>query len=1247
MEMNPLALVVTPHPVSLQGQRVLDEVAAALIPGETLVTFLGRHEIVRGQQWAVSIGGIDVKEEHWHLIRPKHAQLIEVRRMVHEDVLRLVAVAVLSYFTMGAGGLGAGGLFATGGAIGGGWLAAGVVFVAGSMVINKMLAPKQPGARAENSVSPTYSLSGGRNRMRPYEAMALVLGEPYAVPDLASQPYMLFASGEQFLWQMFHLGVNCAEVTNLRIGQTALSAYQGVTVLRSGLANNNSAFPRLGSSVDTVQGALLSPGMYTTRTSSAGTVILALDFVSSLFLMSADGAVTTMRVDVVIHYREVGSGTWLPFTSYIPGIPAVTRSVTGPSEEGSISYTEVVVPAVQEVPAGFLRLSNASQKPLRTTLELAVPSAQYEVRITKGSDDYSGVDGSNAVEWVQLRSYQEDLANYDGQSRLAIQIQASGQLNGALDELNANLRAKPMDYWNGSDWVTATDRGSGLCNPGAIFLKLCRGGFDSNGRRMFGLGYADAQIDIEGLKGFMAHCASKGFEFDYLVQEAMSIDELLDAVAYAGMGEKGWIDGKIGVTFYTRDDPIEGIINMGTTKARSFEVSYDTMPTAEEIEARYFDRGRRNEWQPVRVKAPGIDVPSSTGSMPLVGVTTEAHAVTLARFAMAQNVYQRKSVTLEMDLEYMTYRKGSVVALSHDLTQWGYSGRLLNCVDVGGVITLTLDDIAPGDNPLGGSSDRYIGLRLPGEKQMRVFPVAAFSGDARTVTLEGEWPVGVPFPGADEGNPARDTVWIYDFKAVPGQRLMVASIEPNANGARLGLVPISDEFWDFVETGAYQPPPNNSLLRPAPEVTAVIVNESLKRQGNTYFTELSVDFEATGAFSRAELWGAVGEGEIAPALRLLDTGESQTLSWQGGLDERWHLEIRLYGETHASVPYRLFFDVQGLRKPPPDIDSISVSGDNISWAPVDVPDLAGYLLRFNYGVNSWWEGATPLHEGVITETPYGVIRRPQGLVTILIKAIDTTGNESNEAVWLSYVFPEVLVDNVLLDFPQDPTFPGVITGGAVVGGELLADDTDSFWEPPTSPLYGPSTEDFYLASQYGELVYEFQFTPTDVGMLVLLYEIAGDGYLIEYQAGGGEPFYESPDTDPMWEPGDEMTYGAPSAWAVWPGSIEVDGTLEVRFRITVQGGLVQGAITALSAVVDVPDIAERLEDVAISAGGTRLPITKTYHAIRTVQLTVQAGGTGRSAMTVDKDPALGPLVQIFNAAGTAVAGVLDADIQGY
>lgn len=120
------AMIVTPHPLTLQGQRKLTH--AAFQPGETLAELLSRQSITPGTQWVVEVGGVDVPEQHWHRVRPKHGHLIEARRVPQKDVLRIVAIAALSYFTFGAGGLGSGGLFTATGAIGGGLLAGGTDF---------------------------------------------------------------------------------------------------------------------------------------------------------------------------------------------------------------------------------------------------------------------------------------------------------------------------------------------------------------------------------------------------------------------------------------------------------------------------------------------------------------------------------------------------------------------------------------------------------------------------------------------------------------------------------------------------------------------------------------------------------------------------------------------------------------------------------------------------------------------------------------------------------------------------------------------------------------------------------------------------------------------------------------------------------------------------------------------------------------------------------------------------------------
>lgn len=1248
------ALVVTPHPLTLQGQRVLDAVAAQFEPGDTLAMLLERQGVLPGQQWVVCIEGVPVPDQHWTRVRPKQGWLIEARRVPEKDILRIVAVVALAYFTFGAGGLGGGSFLGLTGTAG--QLAAGAAYLAGSMVINKLLAPKQMGrGNNENNVSPTYSLSGGgRNRARPYEPLALVLGEPYAVPDYGSQPWTFFANGEQYLWQIFHLGLNCADASTLRIGQNALGVYQGVTVLREGLASGNSDFPSLSGSVDTVPGGLLTTGVPVTRTTSDSTVRLAIDLVCSLFATTNDGAYTTRTLDVVAEYRLVGSGTWLPFTPGLADVPAVTQTVViDPDSPFSATYEEVIVPGVAGYPAGTIRLSNASQKPLRTTIEIAPGIGQYEIRLTKATAEYTGTQGSNAVEWVQLRSFQRDLANYEGQSRLAVQIQASGQLNGALDELNCQLRAMPMDYWNGSAWVTATDRASGLCNPGAIFLLLCRGFYVSGGRRFFGLGYTDDQIDIEGLKRFMVRCAAAGFEFDLFLQESISIQELLDAVAYAGMGELSWPDGKIGVVFFTRDDPIEGVISMANIKAKSFEVDYATGPSAEEIEFQYFDRARSNEWKPIRVKAPGVTVPSATASQQLVGVTGEAHAATLARFAMAQNIYQRKTVTLEQDLEYMTYRKGSVVAVSHDLTQWGYSGRLVAAQDVAGVITLTLDENAPGDLPAGASS-RFIGLRIPGETQMRVFPVAAFSGQARTVTLSSAWPAGVALPGATAGNPAHDTVWIYDFKATPGQRMRVASIEPMGNGARMNLVPETTEFWNYTETGAYQPPPNNSLLRGAPQVTSVLVTEELARQGNTFYTQLSVSLEATGPFSRAELWGGVGAGEVAPALVLLDTTRSQTLSWRGGLDERWHLEIRLYGETRAAAPYRMYFDVQGLREAPPQFDLFTVLAQpdgtrqfNFAYVETRAPlDWLGAEIRFLFGshVTPAWESMEQLQaeQSYYTASPVEVNRLLSGVHTFACRSIDTSGNPSTIRYFQIDLPPRRLGSTVVEFDELAVAWPGSLSGceiNLVTGGieainlttwnDLTTWDAWTRWTmTPTSPIsYTTPVRD--LGAVITGLV---DVSASGAGLLVV------------------ELRYSETSADPVADP---------AQWSAWgPADDKVVARfIQVRLTVTATGPSPVPLINALSYVVSAPLLNDYINDLDISTltgsyrigtGDVRVPMPNPYGTLLELQVVIQDASAGTwSWQLLDKVLTFGPRVQ-FKLNGTlADPDLVDFILKGF
>lgn len=92
---------------------------------------------------------------------------------------------------------------------------------------------------------------------------------------------------------------------------------------------------------------------------------------------------------------------------------------------------------------------------------------------------------------------------------------------------------------------------------------------------------------------------------------------------------------------------------------------------------------------------------------------------------------------------------------------------------------------------------------------------------------------------------------------------------------------------------------------------------------------------------------------------------------------------------------QVMHQVIGKTEPPPDIENLTISGSVLSWSlPRRVPDLAGFVFRFHYGNRLDWTSAAPLHTGLITASPYDLVTRPGGVVTIMGKAQDTSGNQS-------------------------------------------------------------------------------------------------------------------------------------------------------------------------------------------------------------------------------------------------------------
>lgn len=991
-------IVYTPHPITLEGQT---NIAAELVPGETLGAFLRRTvPDWSGDAWEVRINGVVVPVEVMERVRPKDRTVIEVRGVVRKQALYIIAFAVLTYFTFGLGAAAAGGAWGAGAAaaaFGGGLagaLFATAVFAAGSILINKVLGPKPAGSNQREPES-VYNIGAGRNQARQYQPLPLVFGTVKYAPDILSAPYTWYEGRDQYLGMVLTPGINAHSYEPLFNGDALLSSFQGVQVYQAGFPGMADQQIPLYSDADTIAGGELNKNQtWVQRTTPVRTVRVQVNLEYILGDQDSKGKPFTNRETVQVQYRAVGAPTW------------------------------------QALVSREFRSSTYDQQ--RATLAADVPEGQYDVRvrILGQAVDGGGSNGRSQWQWTTLTAVQADTATYAGIPRIGVRIKATGQLNGAPDELRCVVHSRPIPVWKGpgAGWVTEE-----TSNPGAQILQYSRGINDENGDRIGGIGLTDDMIDIEALQAFMLHCDANSFEYNYVVKDARSHDEMVNALAMAGFGQVTWASGRLSVVWASDEQPLSGVVNMATIKKGEFQVDYTLANAADGIEYTYYDA---EDWstKTIRVPAPGVTTMLNPATVTGEGVTSEAHAAMLARWHLAQSLYQYKDISFATDIEHLSYQRLSLLSLSHDLTQWGFSGRLVGvlldgqspfrevevekvrvvngqlehfyelervAVDpTGKTVSLQLDE--PVRAPAAGSA--YIGLRIPGERTYRVFGVQPFTGESATLTLTSAWPSDAPLPGNSDGNPAHDTLWCYDFKATPGYRVRVVAIEPESDlkGARVAVVPESPEYWHYVRTGQYIPAPNESLLQTRPVASNLTVSERDVVQGDTVFTELVATFDVDGPVGDVIVQMSNENGELVEVARTT----SRTAAWRIPGAGTYQVVVRPFApDGRAGMAVATIYSTIGADAPPVLVDLFDVversGGVRLyTWGwlsgTTQSADFAGVEIRYLAGnvPAPDWDAMTPVGEDGYHTAPFEAVIPESGQWTFAARSRNTSGTLS-------------------------------------------------------------------------------------------------------------------------------------------------------------------------------------------------------------------------------------------------------------
>ncbi|WYV98957.1 tail fiber protein [Stenotrophomonas phage CM2] len=395
-----------------------------LNPGTALFVPYRHVPGMDGQKWVCTIGGKEAPRHPWHHVFPKHGQMIELRGDVGgKSVLMIVAMVALTIFTFGIGAAAAFSVYGAATAAGmgamGATLAATAVYVAGAMLIQKVLGPKQEAPAAQDNTQ-RYSLSGTNNRMRPYEPFALLFGEDVKIaPDVLSRPYGYFEGDEQFMDLILTPGFNVYKITDFMNGTTPLLDYQDVKVYHNNFPGMPSVdIPMMTNTLELPGGKLSHDDKGTRDRSSAEP--LATTPSSSASASPTRCTVLPERVKIPnnqeqirISYRKQGDNVWTNQT---------------------------------------YNIRNIDKKEHRLNYNFDVPEGIYEIEVQATGKNSTGNSDQQSFQLTSIITVRPDETDYSFLPRVGINMKATGQLNGAPNELTTYATSMPCPVWTSNGW---------------------------------------------------------------------------------------------------------------------------------------------------------------------------------------------------------------------------------------------------------------------------------------------------------------------------------------------------------------------------------------------------------------------------------------------------------------------------------------------------------------------------------------------------------------------------------------------------------------------------------------------------------------------------------------------------------------------------------------------------------------------------------------------------------------------------
>lgn len=1084
----------------------------------------------------------------------------------------------------------------------------------GTLLVNMLIPPpKPPGPPRVGDGSEQQIISGARNQGRAFQPVRRVFGRRRVAPDYAAKPYSEMVGEQQFWRFIFDFGYAPLDLEEHRIGTTSLDEFEDVEII-------------IHQNFDPATDAL---ELYTDQ---------VFEDPQQIELLRDDGGqIVATRPDCdeisfdigypagLIHGVGNSSGSHSGLVRYIVdyrllGDEGFTRAPIGDDDDGVIEQTA------------------ESRDPRRFGERFRVPArGQYELRIRRTTPAGDNNKTFNDSFLTAIRTItNESPINVAGRTLVEMRIRASDQMQGTVEEYTA-IATSRLPVWDGAAFSEQATR-----HPAWHCVEILRGVAAKTP-------LASDRIDLAAFKAWAD--ATPDLKIDMILESAGTTWEAFKEMAAAGRARATLRDFKYSVI---RDIP-QTVPAQHFTPRNSYDFAadrlLDELPDA--LRVRYVDETRDYEITELIVYGEGF-TKATAQTFDLLDLspshTTEAQAAETGAYHFAVLKHRSTSYTLSTDLDHLTAQVGDLVMLGHDVVTAGLGmGRVVSVtIDGDDLTAITLDE------PMTMESGEVYGLQVRlADGSSTILRITTAVGSHTTLTLETMIDADLA-PDADD----LATFGLRGFEAKP---CIVSMIEPKPDfKAALKLRPAAPEVHDAAAHPNYDPPAVRARRAAAPgPVRNLTLGENQRARSSRAVADVIARWRAPESSATHPPAIAYDVFTLSPeGWRYELTTHALTAVVASDQITGAEIAVRVVSvgltgakSGPAAAPIaRLTVEAAPIKPPAPQ--SLSVRDGLLDWRyPDRQPDLAGFQVRHQAGIGRVWDDAAPFSDDAILPGPPIDLRALGGGVrTILVRAITAAGAVS-DPIWAVLDLGDPVTANVVETTDHRALgWTGEITDGVVDSGDLAASSTTDYWRADDDHLTwrGDDARQVW-APHFGALVYTVRFTPSEAARITVAAAASGDSWKLEYRNPLPSLAWNASDAASHWTGVDGAAHwsGRSGDFLPWPGALDAPAK-EIEFRLTVAGGVERGRITAFAITLDVEDVQETLGQVAISAAGTRLALTKSYRSIHAVNLTLFADA-GSSAITVrveDQSAALGPLITCRNASDVAVDGVVNAIIQG-